>query len=455
LIHCSLISLGKYGDVAGNLAESWTWENPSTVTFILKDGAKFSDGTPVTPGDVKSTYESILNATASSSFASTGYENRIKAIRTSARAVTFELIGPDTAILAELNLGILPSSMAHATNLVPDPQIHGCGPFKIESRSEASLLLIKNPFYKLENTSMPPGIDFKFSSSQRDALANLESGKVDILFGTDRPENFVGFAKEHPGMRIEKQPGFSTNYLGFNLSDVRLADIRVRKAIAVAIDRDAIIKHSLQGFAVSARSMLIPRHPYFNDRLPDIHLDRDAANQLLDEAGFKSRDLAGIRFSLSLKTVLEPVSIEVAKAIAADLAKIGISVQVQALELSKLRGEATAGNIQLWTMTKGGLRDPDVYRTQFSASGSADSIGQWARYNSVEIERLLKLGVGESVMANRKQVYDRVQDLISSDLPAVFLWHDDRVALIQKKVKGFDLHADGSLSSLFGVSIDP
>jgi peptide/nickel transport system substrate-binding protein len=454
LIHCSLISSDKNGATVGDLAESWNWDNPSTVTFLLKDGAKFSDGSPVSAADVKSTFESILNTKALLPAAFARYVSRIKAIRISDRSVTFDLLGPDSAILSELNLGILPSSTLGNAGQNPDEFSRGCGPYKIDSETQNSLTLIKNPFYKLRNAPVSPEITFKFNSNLRTGLSELATGAIDILFGTSKLDEIIKYVQSNPGIRLMKQPEFSTSYLGFNVSDPHLSDIRVRKAIAIAIDRQAIIKNRLSGFAILARTLLLPSHPYFNSKLADIQIDRDGANHLLDEAGYKKRDGKGFRFGIKLKVGLDPQSIEIAKALAADLEKVGISVHVEAMELSKLRIDAIAGDLQLWLTKQVGIGDPDVFRTQFSPNGDSDSIGHWGRYSSAEVDRLVKLALSEFIPGKRKQVYDRVQDLVNGDLPAVFLWHDERVVLLQKNVSGLELHANGSLVSLAGVSID-
>jgi peptide/nickel transport system substrate-binding protein len=196
--------------------------------------------------------------------------------------------------------------------------------------------------------------------------------------------------------------------------------------------------------------MLPPTDSFFSKSLAKSTFNPEAAKKLLDEAGFKDPDGDGKkpRFALSYKTTTDLTRISIAKAIAADLKKVGIDVTVESLEWGKFKADVEAGKVQMWSLAWVGFKDPDIYRFAFATEAFPPNGGNRGWFSDKELDGLLNAGKIETDTAKRVEIYKKVQDLVAKHLPYVFLWHEEIFAVVSKKVEGFEVYADGRYASL-------
>ena len=233
------------------------------------------------------------------------------------------------------------------------------------------------------------------------------------------------------------------------MQDKYLKNPNVRQAIAHAINRDEIIKFVLKGLAIPATTMLPPSDPYYKDTKSNDY-NITLAQEMLNKSGFPDPDGDGplTRFELEYKTTTNLTNLTIAKAIAAQLTKIGIGVKVQPLDWGKFKSDVEKGNVQLWTLSWVGFKDPDIYRFAFATSSFVPDGGNRGRYSNKKLDALLEQGRKTVDLAARKKIYDQVQEIVATDLPYVFLWHQENFAITNSKIKNFVLYADGRYTSL-------
>lgn len=456
LIHCSLVTFDREGKTVGDLAETMTWKSPTTFEIKIKKTAKFGNGTSVTPGDVKATYDYFLKRDLKTPSPRASAFSKITTIAVDDKSplnVTFTLSEPDASFATNLVVGILPASLAsldQITDINAQPTFTGCGPYLLKAMDASGLLLEKNPHYGLGASPKTPMVEVKIVKDEQTRYAKLEKGEVDIIQNSVSRDKLEEIAKKPGGLKILRRQGINTTYLGFNMQDPALANVKVRQAIGLAINPANIIKYILKDYAKPAAGLLTPTDTYADSSLKPGSYDPKAAASLLESAGFFSggKSTQKNRLALSYKTTTNATRISIAKAIAADLKKVGIDVTVESLEWGKFKDDVEKGRVQLWSLAWIGFKDPDIYRFAFATESFPPNGANRGRYSNPTLDKLVAEGRVTPDVKARKKIYDQVQRLIAAELPYIFLWHEDTYAVVGKSIEGFELYADGRYSSL-------
>ena len=445
LIHVGLTRPDAAALRAPELAESWQTRDSTTLVFRLRDDFRFSDGTPVTSADVRATYEAVLDpAVASPRRAALAMLSAVEA--PDPRTVVFRLREPFAPLLDGTGIGILP--VAHARDA--GEVTIGAGPFRVVAAERGErIVLAPNPGWP----GGPPRLDplvVRVVPDEVVRVLELERGGVQLL--EDRPEpELVGRLAGLPGLTIDRQPGSSFDYLALNLRDPRLANRRVRQAIALALDRDALIASVLGGAARAATGMLPPGHWAYAP-VPAWRHDPARARRLLDRAGFPDPDGPGPlpRLRLIYKTSTQPGRRRLAEAIQAELAAVGIAVDVRPYEWGTLYADIRNGNFELAALAWVGVADPDLYFMTLHSTMTPPAGYNRGHYASRVMDRLTARGrrVGT---AERRACYARIQRRAAADLPVIPLWWEDRVVVRTTRLHGFTPLPDGGLRGLAGA----
>lgn len=450
LMHCSLIGFDSSGAPIPILASSEPkWKSDRSLLITLRDDVRFSDGSKVQAADVVATYQSMLNdRSLARSIAFRGVKE-IRALEKN--QIKLNLREPDATFITNLVVGILPAKV------VKDPkadiqQSPGCGPFVLESSNVNEINLKPNPHYSLGPKPKISQLSIKIVRSENTRFAKLRAGEIDIAQNNINRDLIEDVGRRYPNLRVITQPALKTTYIGFNMKDPIAGNPQVRQAISHAIDRPSIIKLLLAGLAVPANSLLPPDSQFYNQELENPTYDPKKAEKILDEAGFK-RD-GRFRFRISYKTTVDATRINIARAIASQLRRIGIEVVVEPMEWGRFKQDVEAGRVQMWGLTWVGFKDPDIFRHAFATEAFPPNGGNRGQYSNPELDKLLQQGRLTVDFDKRQKIYQEAQELIARDLPYIFLWHEQNFAVMNKKIKGFQLYADGRLSSLSQVSFD-
>jgi peptide/nickel transport system substrate-binding protein len=255
-------------------------------------------------------------------------------------------------------------------------------------------------------------------------------------------------------VHVTSGPSALLTYLMMNNDDPILRDPRVRQAIALAIDRDAIVKRKLGGHAVVATGLLPPGHWAYD---PDVtHWRRDVprAKHLLDVAGHPDPDGDGPepRFTLTYKTSSDPYRIAIANVIAAQLRDVGIEVEVTPFEFATFFSYVKKGAYQLASMQTSDITEPDFFFTYFHSSRipgpkNPDDGNRW-RYRNARVDALTELGRRTLDRTHRRAIYGEVQQILAAEVPILPLWHEDNVVVANRTVTGYTVLPDARFGGL-------
>lgn len=450
LTNCSLINFDRSGNKIGQLASSWKWTAPKSLVLTLREGAKFSDGSPVTSEDVVATYSFIMKPPTLQPTPLSGAFAKVQSVKAlNTKKVQFDLLEADTTFEDNLFIGIVPKALASGPMHIDAKQIKGCGPFVLSSVGINDYVLLRNEKYSLGTPPKVSKITIKIVKDETTRFSKLLKGELDLVQNGIGRDQLKSIPKSYPNLALDSRAGVNVTYLGFNFRDSFLAKKEVRQAISHAINREEIIKFLLQGMAEPATNFLSSENPFYAGGSMR-SFDLTQANALLDKAGLPLKDKK--RFDLVLKTTSDVTMTNIAHAIAGQLQKLGIKVQVQALEWGKFKSDVDKGAVQIWLAKWIGYKDPDIYRFVFATESFPPKGGNRGWYSNPQLDKILEEGRRTHELAKRKPMYTEVQKIIDQDLPYTFLWHEKNFVVHNKSLKGFELYADGRYSSLVNVT---
>ncbi|MHB8420396.1 MAG: ABC transporter substrate-binding protein [Myxococcales bacterium] len=451
LLEPGLVRVGEDGRPVPDLAERIEQPDPLTYRFTLRPGLRFHDGSPLVAADVAATFASVTDPRLASPLAVKYREiDRVEAL--SDREVQVTLREPFAPFLVDMQLGIVPARREAAPGRSEFGRHPiGAGPFRFVSwTDEEHLLLESNPTYY----GGAPAIRHLLVETVRDETTRaleLRSGAADIAINAVSPP-LLRELEAVPSLRILCQPGADTAYLMFQTSDPVLRDARVRRAVALSIDREAIVRYKYLGHAEIADSLL-PRSNWAHaGGLPQITRDLGQARALLDAAGYPERP-AGPRLTLSYETSTDRFRRSVAEAIAAQLAEVGIEVRLRSLEFGTFFSDVRKGSFQLASLKWVPIAEPDLLYWVFASPSIPTAANGYAggnreRFQSPQLDRWLTEARGSTDEGVRVQAYARAQRLLADELPYFPLWYEDSVAVVRRDLQGFEPSAFGYFGGL-------
>ena len=433
-------------EAAPLLAAQIDYVDGLTVDVTLRD-AQFSDGSPVTADDVARTYSTVLDPKCEAQFQKQFDERFTKVEAISDRVVRFHLKQPLGTFVTDITFGIISFHGVPPGECRP-PQVIGAGPYVLRELTSYHAKLDANP-HAFTKPAVPH-LEIRFVQDASARLVMLVGGSLDLLQNSARAD-LVDDIALRPRVRVNTGPSLLLTYLMLNNENPVLKDVRVREAIALAIDRKAIVAAKFSGRAVLATGLLPPTHWAYAADVP--HWDHDVAraNQLLDEAGLR-RGPDGIRQHFVYKTSADPFRITVARLIAQQLGDVGLDVEVRAFEFGTFFADIKNGNFEIASMQTSPITEPDFYFFYFNSVRIPDqkdpNAGNRWRYRNADVDRLTVDGRREMDRGKRIEIYKEVQRLVARDLPIVPLWHEDNVVLSNVDVQGYTISPNAGLFGL-------
>ena len=406
--------------------------------FRLRDGiAPFADGTPVQAGDVAATFASVLDpATASHHREVLSVIERIRVL--DGRTLELQLREPEPLFAYQLGLGIQPARLIEAGHGFQREPL-GSGPLRFVDWPDPGLL-------RLARRGDGQAIEIDTVKDPNVRVMKLLRGEVQLL-QNDLPPELVAYLDRRPEVAVKRAVGVNFSYLGFNLADPATGQAEVRRAVAHAVDRAAILKYLFRGYGRPAEALFPPEHWAGADDLEAYAFDPALARRLLRQAGYgPERPLR-----LSYKTSSDPFRLRLATVIQAQLAVVGIDVQVQSYDWGTFFGDIKAGRFQLYSLTWVGVQSPDIFRYAFHSDSLPPDGANRGRYRSVAADRLIDTAAAEPDPARQAALYRELQHLLHRDLPCLPLWFEDQVLATRRDVAGYRLAPDGAYDGLATV----
>ncbi|MEV0228281.1 ABC transporter substrate-binding protein [Nonomuraea sp. NPDC050786] len=410
-------------------------------TFTVRDGVRFSDGTPFTAESAVANIKRFLRiAPRQSAFFSldAGMEaayGRLGDVRAEAGRVTFVLDRP---------VADLPSRLAGFYSMVQSPQAFtpsgdfagkpvGTGPYTLVSWVKGQQAeLAANPYYYGPAPAYNK-IVVRVIPDANARVAALRAGEVDGLIGKGAllPGQVTAVAGDS-GFRVVRSPSVLTHYLTFNASRKPFSDPRLREAADLAIDRQAIAGRLLAGTAAAGAGFLSPVFGDLAEPGPAVRYDPGKARELVTAAGAPAKPVS-ILIS-SAETGQFPYT-DIAEVLRTALQQAGLPAKVTVAEATKSVMEAGEYDIFLsaYSVPNG---DADYLFRRFLRSDASWNVERRLGYRNTAFDDLIDQAAAQTDAARRRDLYHRIQRLLAADRPMIPLAYQDNPIVTTSKVGG-------------------
>jgi peptide/nickel transport system substrate-binding protein len=451
LVFDTLFELDDSLRVVPHLATGWTQPTPTTYRVELRHGVRFQDGHELTSADVVYTFQSFL----APDFVSPrkGAYRMLASVRAVDRyTVDFTTKEPFGSFPVNLVMPIVPAGAG------ADFKDHlvGTGPYRFVSYTTDDRIVLQANRDYFEGPPRNAGLILKIVPDGTMRGLELKKGSADLAVNDLSPDVIAQLRKD-PDLQVATSPGSNYAYLGLNLRDPILKDVRVRQAIAYAIDRRAIIEYLRRGLARPAVGILPPMSWAFDPDVFTFPHDPAKARQLLDAAGYRDPDGDGPapRFHLSLKVSNNEFYRLQATVIQQDLQQVGIAVDIRSYEFATLYTDVLNGVFQMYTLQWVGVSDPDMLRRVFASNQVPPDGFNRGYYENPEVDRLIQAATISTDDAERKRLYGEAQEILARQVPYVSLWYQTNTVVAQADLRGLDPGPRGAFTFLRHVWRQP
>src|SRR6266436_2633131 len=456
LMFNSLVKKDEKFDYVPELASNIQRSDDGLVfTFTMRDGVTFHDGRPFTSADAKYTLDTVLGSTfakAASFFevagaTKTAYVKSVEA--PDAHTLIIRLNKQWTGLLPNLvPLAIIPKDSYESQKTHP----LGTGPFKFKSYDQVQQVvdLEANQNY-WDGPPKLPALRVRVISESNSMQAELQSGRVDIApLATSLSPDAIKALGQYPNLTVQQFEGSNLNLLTFNTTEPPLDNVKVRQAIAYAIDRESMIRDLVLNQGAIAHTIL-PEASWAYAKPTTYQFDPNKAKQLLDEAGFRDPDGDGPQMRWA-KPLLFRISGSSASArqysgvIQNYLKNVGIPVAIETSEFNTMRQQVQNGQFQMnYSQWVGGNQDPIFYHDLFATSEIATPTKglNRSRYTNPELDKILDEAANTYDHAKAAPLYARAQEIISRDVPVFPLWYQANMVIAKKNVGSIHVNASG------------
>ncbi len=433
LLHRSLV---KFDDEMRPVPDLAAWEviSPVHYRFRLTREPKFSDGSRLRAQDVVATYRSLLKTETLSPHLGT-LQNILSLSAIDLNTVDFRLRQADTFFPTTLTIGIL--SEQDINRMLPAQSQKSSGHFEVVSVSNGVTSMRRRK----------DGVIFEFLAvPDTNARAlRLIAGEIDILQGDISPDIYDYLLEQRnlTGMRAR---GTTFSYLGFNLSEGVSAEIKLRRAVALAINREEILKFLFHDTARLASAIFPPEHWAGSSSLPKTKFDPQSARILVSQLEEKYGSI-----SLSYKTSTNKFRQRIAAVIQSQLADVGIDLEIERLDFATLMLDITKGDFQTYSLSWVGLNSPDIFRQIFHSGAMPPAGKNRGRYQSTIADSYIEAGEKASSVLGRQSIYENLELHLLKELPYFPLWFEDQLAIWRNSITGYKVDSTGSYYGLLEV----
>lgn len=448
LIYNSLVKKNEKFEYVGELAKDIKiGADNLTVTFDLPDNVKFHNGKPFTSADAKYTLDALFQANG---YKGASFFDTVNGQK-EAHITSIEAPDAKTLIIKVRRPALVNQLLSNlvAIPIIPEGSVAeqktaplGTGAFKFTSFDSANNLvaLEANPDY-WEGVPKIAKLNVKTVADANALQAELQSGRVDI---TVNPTNISSdtFASlgQNPNLQVVQTNGSNIRYIGFNVQEKPIDNVKLRQAIAYAIDREKIIKELLGGQARAANSIL-PEESWAYTAGTVYAFDEAKARQLVQESGYK-----GEKISFKIAAGNNAIS-QYAQVIQNSLKNAGINAEIETLELNTLFEQLRLGQYQMTTSQwVGGNQDPIFLRDLFAGTEFPDKKSggrNRSRYSNAEFDKIIQEAVDTVDKTKARELYVKAQEIASRDLPLLPLWYPSNMVVANKRIGNINVNPSG------------
>jgi len=400
-----------------SLATSWRRVDDLTLELKLRDGVLFHDGSKLTADDVKFTFDRILDPNARGE--ARGYFLNLEGVQVvDPLTVRIATKAPDPLLeqrLASYGAWIVPK--VHVEKVGNEAFIQapvGTGPYKfVEWRRESQLVLDRFDGY-WDQAPAAKRITFRLIPETATRVAALLSGEVDII--TNLPPDQVETVEANAGTSVRSVPLANAHVLRYNVNSPALKDVRVRRAMNLAIDREGLVRALWRGKATVPRGFTFEGEFGYDPSRPTPEFNPDKARALLQEAGY-----AGEPIVYRTSPTYYSNGRQAAEAIVEMWKKVGLTVQLEVIEQAANTQIDESGGLSVsnWSATST-LGDPDGYLWRnWGPDNNHQKRGYWQPEEFNQLGREARTILDQT---RRNQIYQRMFDIFEQDAPGTVLY---------------------------------
>lgn len=433
------------------LATEWEEVEENLYEFKLREGVTFHNGEPFTAEDVAFTLHRAVESPTIGHIVGSVDPDTIEVVDDyTIRVGTSDTFGPFITHLAHPAVAILnEKAVEEAGEDYGVTTAVGTGAFKFDEWVSGTKVVTSRYEDYWGDAPELDGIEFSTVADPSVRLIEIESDAVDIAY--DISPSDLDSVEENEDLTLFNTPNLGSEYLGFNLkNDTPLQDKEVRKAIAHAVDVEAIVDTVYMGVGEQMSGPINELVFGFNESLEPYEYDVDKAKELLTDAGYPD---GGFNLSLYVGDNSQE-RIRVSQVLSEALAEIGVTVEVTQMEWGSYLDATAVGEADMfllgWTTV---TTDADYGLYPLFHSNSFGEAGNRSFYANDRVDELLDLGRYTTGQDEREGYYEEVQEIVHDELPWVFLQTRQNVTAVNNRVNGFEHHPTGSYD-LTKVTLD-
>lgn len=446
-VYEGLIGRDKSAELQPLLAESWEQLDDTTWEFKLRQGVNFHDGTEFTAEAVKATFDRLLDPEVGSPRAGVlAMVEEIKIIDDhTVQFLLSEPYSPLLSILASHEGGIINPKAIEEFGGDDIQEPNGTGPFKFESWTPGQVIVLTRNEEYWGTPAKVGRVEFKVVPEETTRTSMVETGEAHIA----EPLSISQFAAVDASQSSEvyQSEGFGTEYITFNVEKEPFDDVKVRKAVAHAIEMDAIRKGVYNNIGGEANSLLGSKVFGYHEGLETYEYNLSEAKRLLAEAGYPD----GLEVKLTTMDNKERISL--AEVVQSQLKGIGIKVNIEVMEYGTFVDTTHSGETEMIiTSWRNATGDADYNQYNLMHSSSKGANGNTSFYANAEVDNLIEEARKEADSAKRIELYAKAQDIQMEEVIYIPVRVIENVAVMSKDVSGFGISPSGYLE-LNNVSI--
>lgn len=411
-VYETLVRVTPEGDIVPGLATAWSYPDPTTLRLTLREGVTFQDGTAFDADAVVASFQRILDpATAAPGRFVLSSIDEVRAVdATTVELVTDPPFAPLLAHLAHPVAAIVP--VARAADLARAPV--GTGPYSFVRWVDGSEVVLQANADYWGGAPAIENVVVRIIPEVSTQVVELRSGGVDMVFNLPA-DNFLALAGD-PALETGTLPGWGSAHLGFNVANPKLADLRVRQALARAIDKALITEEFFRGLATPGVAPIPGTVRHAADLVEPYPYDVEGAKALLAEAGAEG-------LSLRLDVFQNPDLESVAQVLQFAFAEIGVDLDIRVQDFSAYTQAVESDDVELFLTAWGTVTlDADYTLYAFFHSSQVPTNDR-SRWVDAGIDALLQTGRDEPDDATRAAAYLEVQQRVVEELPMVTLYY--------------------------------
>ena len=432
-----LRSFGPY------LAKTWRWTGDHRrLLVLLRSGARWSDGSPVTTADVVATFETETDSASTWPFAdSKRYIAGIQVLSDSTMLVEFSRAYPEQ--LKDLNEGFVLNRrfLQERGTQGTARRVISCGPYRLKSwQPQSRIVLQRDANFWEPAQGRIPQVVFEVVPDANTRISRLLASEVDLVDGVAPSQ--LDLIQDRREIRIEHFPDLMMGFIAWNNRDALFESSQVRRAMTLAIDRKAIIQSVYRGYARECKSPVHPAFWAYDSTISALPYDPEEARRLLENLGWNDRNRDGIleksrkRFEFELLTIANnPIRRDIAVIVQNQLQKIGVRANVQMLDFSAFIERFRKGDFQAlisaWKLgTKLDLR---IF---WHSRGTYNRVG----YHNELVDSLLDQIDLLPAAQQQLVLWQRLQRLIYEDQPFTFLYIPEHLVAFRDRIGGYQMN---------------